>query len=204
MGRRYTRPVTLDPSREPAGRWAGGGLPGVIRTHLERHEDERGSFTELWRASWLEGVAGAPFVQANLSRSRGGVLRGLHVHRRQADLWVVVEGSSLVALVDLREAATGTARPRSATLELRRDDALFIPPLVAHGFLARSDLILAYLVTSEFDGSDEYGFAWDDADAGVAWPAGDPILSERDRTAPTLGVVLERLRTDQAGQSDGA
>ena len=195
--------MTRDPSLEPAGRWSDGGFPGVLRTRLERHEDERGSFTELWRAGWFAGVAGASFVQANLSRSRRDVLRGLHVHRRQADLWVVVDGSSLVALVDLRDAMSGAAPARSLTLDLDRDDALFIPPLVAHGFLARTDLTLVYLVTTEFDGSDEYGFAWDDTEAAVLWPADDPILSQRDRAAPPLRDVLERLRTDQPGHSEG-
>jgi dTDP-4-dehydrorhamnose 3,5-epimerase len=192
------------PAMQQGPRWIDAGLPGVRRMRLEPHTDERGSFTELWRASWLDAAVDGRFVQANLSRSRRGVLRGLHVHRRQADLWIVAGGRSSVALVDLRDATPGTGVPRSAMLELRRDDALFIPPLVAHGFLARTDLVLVYLVTSEFDGSDEIGFAWDDPQAAVAWPIDDPILSERDRSAPPLAAVLERLRDGQPGQSEPA
>jgi dTDP-4-dehydrorhamnose 3,5-epimerase len=192
------------PSVQQGPGWSDAGLPGVRRMRLEPHADERGSFTELWRASWLDPTVDGRFVQANLSRSRRGVLRGLHVHRGQADLWIVAGGRSSVALVDLRDATLGTGMPRSVMLELRRDEALFIPPLVAHGFLALTDLVLVYLVTSEFDGSDEIGFAWDDPQAAVPWPVDDPILSERDRSAPPLAAVLERLRDGQSGQSEPA
>ena len=180
-------------TRTPRGIWAETGIPGVLRARLTRHEDERGSFTELWRASWLRAEASSPFVQANLSRSRAGVLRGLHVHARQADLWVVVEGSAFVAVVDLRDAVTGRGEPRSADMDLSPDDALYIPPLVAHGFYARTDLALTYLVTEEFDGSDEHGFAWNDPRASVSWPTARPVLSARDAAASPLGDVLDRL-----------
>jgi len=71
---------------------------------------------------------------------------------------------------------------------------------VAHGFLALEPLELVYLVTNEFDGTDELGFAWDDQLAGVPWPAvpgtpdGRPILSERDRSNPPLRELVARLR----------
>src|SRR6185503_13243430 len=95
--------------------------------------DSRGSFRELWRDSAFPaltaeatgGPAGtAPaFVQANLSTSAAGVLRGLHYHRRQLDYWVVVSGRALVALVDVRPVATGTAtRPPVETHELGADE----------------------------------------------------------------------------------
>ena len=75
-----------------------------------------------------------------------------------------------------------------------------IPTGVAHGFLALTDLTLLYLVTNEYDGSDELGFAWDDPAVGVPWPPvaatsdGRPILSDRDRSNPSLAELVERLR----------
>jgi len=75
-----------------------------------------------------------------------------------------------------------------------------IPTGVAHGFLALEPLSLLYLVTNEYDGSDELGFAWDDPAVGVPWPAvpgtpdGRPTLSDRDRSNPTLLELVERLR----------
>ncbi len=141
------------------------------------------------------------FVQANLSDSAPGVLRGLHVHRRQLDYWIVNGGRALVALVDLRPMLRdGATRPVVETRELGTDDWVVIPSGVAHGFLALDTLQLLYLVTNAYDGSDELGFGWDDPDAAVPWPAvsqtldGRPILSERDRTNPTLADLVVRLR----------
>lgn len=185
---------TLDPARA-SDRWAPTGIAGALRTRLTRRPDERGSFTELWRASWTAELAtDERFVQANLSRSLAGVLRGLHVHRRQADLWLVVSGRVFVAMVDLRDAVAGSGEPHTASMELGPDEAVYLPPLVAHGFHALADLELVYLVTNEFDGSDEYGFRWDDPEAAVPWPPGQPILSERDASAPDLTAVLQDLR----------
>ena len=178
-------------------------LAGVTWGRIARYADERGSFRELWRASAMP----LGFVQANLSVSAPGVLRGLHVHRRQLDHWTVASGRAFVALVDLRAAlaATGSEPPQPdhvaiATRTLEADETVTIPAGIAHGFLALEPLELVYLVTNEYDGSDELGFAWDDPVAGVPWPAvpavpgGRPILSERDRANPSLADLLGDLR----------
>ncbi|TMD32266.1 MAG: dTDP-4-dehydrorhamnose 3,5-epimerase [Chloroflexi bacterium] len=192
-------------------------LDGVRLGRLQRHADERGAFRELWRASTFgelspgdtgatadlmaEPAGGQRFVQANLSTSRPGVLRGLHYHRRQLDYWVVASGRALVALVDVRPLLDGSG-PQALveTHDLRADDWVVIPVGVAHGFLALEELELLYLVTNEYDGGDELGFAWDDPAVGVPWPRlamtadGRPILSDRDRTNPTLADLVARLR----------
>lgn len=173
-------------------------LPGVRYGAIVRHADDRGSFRELWRAAEFPRAA---FVQANLSASAPDVLRGLHLHRRQDDLWVVADGRAFVALVDVRPFLDGSGPAAVVeTRELRADDWVFIPSGVAHGFLALDPLQLVYLVTNEYDGSDELGFAWDDPAVAVAWPAlggtpdGRPILSGRDAANPTLAELLVRLR----------
>jgi len=186
-------------------------LPEVRLGRLVRHGDSRGAFREVWRASAFPVLTaaetGAPagseprFVQANLSSSAAGVLRGLHYHRHQLDYWVVARGRALVALVDVRPVATGAAdRAPVETHELAADDWVVIPAGVAHGFLALEALELLYLVTNEFDGSDELGFAWDDPAVGVPWPEieatpdGRPILSDRDRSNPSLAELVASLR----------
>ncbi len=178
--------------------WEPLPLPGVLRRRLTLHPDDRGSFMELWRASWTEGLdpgSGDPGPrQANLSRSAPGVLRGLHLHRRQADLWLVADGSPIVALVDLRAAIAGSGPAVPLLVEAAPGDAFWLPAGVAHGFAARDPLTLIYLVTNEYDGSDELGFRWDDPDAGVPWPDRDPILSPRDAAAPSLAALLAELR----------
>jgi dTDP-4-dehydrorhamnose 3,5-epimerase len=187
-------------------------LAGVRLGRVERHADSRGSFRELWRESSFPALTaeetGAPagttprFRQANLSTSAAGVLRGLHYHRRQLDYWVVVSGRALVALVDVRPVANGTAqRAPVETHGLAADEWVVIPAGVAHGFLALEPLELLYLVTNEFDNSDELGFAWDDPDVAVPWPAiegtpdGRPILSDRDRSNPSLAQLVASLRS---------
>ncbi|HEX7950177.1 MAG TPA: dTDP-4-dehydrorhamnose 3,5-epimerase [Candidatus Limnocylindrales bacterium] len=176
-------------------------LPGVRVGRLVSHGDARGSFTELWRASNTATGSDA-FVQANLSSSSQGVLRGLHLHRHQIDYWVVAEGRAFVALVDARGLIDGTAMvPSVETHELAENDWVVIPAGVAHGFLALEPTRLLYLVTNEYDGSDELGFAWDDPAVGVPWPVlsvtadGRPIVSERDASNPSLAVLVARLRT---------
>jgi dTDP-4-dehydrorhamnose 3,5-epimerase len=182
-------------------------LAGVRYGALVRHGDSRGAFRELWRASWFRdlpaeatGQSDARFVQANLSSSAAGVLRGLHYHGRQLDFWVVAAGRAFVALVDVRPVVAGTGRATVETRELVADEWVVIPTGVAHGFLALEPLELIYVVTNEYDGSDELGFAWDDATVGVPWPVlaatpdGRPILSERDQGNPSLQELVDRLR----------
>jgi dTDP-4-dehydrorhamnose 3,5-epimerase len=176
------------------------GLSGVRYGAIQRHGDSRGSFRELWRASAFPGRA---FVQANLSTSARGVLRGLHLHRRQDDVWVVGAGRAFVALVDVRPLLVDAdAAPIVETRELPVDHWVEIPTGVAHGFLALEPLDLIYLVSNEYDGSDELGFAWDDPAAGVPWPPVDgtpdalPILSGRDDANPSLADLAARLRAD--------
>ena len=177
-------------------------LPGVRYGAIVRHADTRGSFRELWRAS---DFPDEPFVQANLSTSAAGVLRGLHLHRRQDDLWIVADGRAFVALVDLRPMLDGSgSAPRIETRELGADEWVAIPTGIAHGFLALDPLQLIYLVTNEYDGSDELGFAWDDPTVAVDWPRlkgtvdGRPILSERDGANPPLSELLVRIREQGA------
>ena len=189
---------------------APSALPGVRYGAVARFGDARGSFRELWRASAFGAIdptdaGGDPgttptFVQANLSISAPGVLRGLHLHRRQLDYWFVAEGRAFTALVDLRPMLAGGVAPAVETRELAADDWVAIPTGVAHGFLAVEALQLVYLVTNDYDGTDELGFAWDDEIADVPWPHvastpdGRPVLSGRDQANPSLSELVASLR----------
>ena len=176
-------------------------LPGVVIGRLQRFPDARGSFAEAWRASGDKSTDPFAGVQANLSSSARGVLRGLHLHQRQLDRWIVLDGVAFVALVDLRSMVAGDAtEPSVLTATLAKDETVVIPPGVAHGFLAIEPLELLYVVTNEYDGTDELGFLWDDPLVNVAWPVvdtsdGRPIVSERDRTNPSVAELVARLRS---------
>ena len=118
---------------------------------------------------------------------------------------VYVAGGNLVSAnddgVDVRPLMDGSGeRAAVETRELAADDWVVIPAGVAHGFLALEPLELLYLVTNEFDNSDELGFAWDDPAVGVPWPRieatpdGRPILSDRDQSNPSLAELVASLR----------
>jgi dTDP-4-dehydrorhamnose 3,5-epimerase len=115
----------------------------------------------------------------------------MHFHRSQTDRWVVLEGTAFVALCDVRPGSHTRGTVATGTFEAAGGlAALSIPPGVAHGFCAVTDVVLQYMVTAYHDGTDEYGFAWDDPQAAIRWPVEQPILSERDRSNPPLSEVL--------------
>jgi len=166
-------------------------IAGVFLITIEPFVDHRGDFSELYRREWIP--EGREMVQANLSVSRAGVLRGLHYHREQADYWVLLSGVEFVGLYDLRR----DAPTRGRKLQIRIDAGselrgLYIPPGVAHGFFAETEIRLLYLVDRYFTGRDEHGIAWDDPEIGIEWPSDDPVLSERDRANPSLADVLRK------------
>ena len=167
-------------------------IEGVVLRDLVAHDDDRGSVSEIFRQDWLPGADA--MVQANVSRSRAGVLRGLHVHREQADYWVVLAGSAFVGLADLRAGSPTEGRAASVRLDAEQArSALYIPPGVAHGYYAETDLLLQYLVDRTYTGGDEFGVAWDDPDLGIDWPDRRPTLSERDRSNARLSEVRASL-----------
>jgi dTDP-4-dehydrorhamnose 3,5-epimerase len=157
------------------------GIPGALLGEPQVHQDARGSFLEIFR----ENLLGVKFVQANHSRSKKGVLRGLHYHRRQADAWYVMSGKAQAMLADVRK-PPGTPAVASIDLSGGKPRVLYIPPGVAHGFLALTNVDLVYWVTHYYDSTDEFGIAWDDPTLNAPWKIDDPILSERDKANPKL------------------
>ncbi len=165
------------------------GIEGVRLIPLSPHHDERGSFVEIYRQEWLHQPD--QVVQANLSISREGVLRGLHFHRRQRDYWCVVSGTAFIGLYDLRVGSpTEGSKAELPIREGEERSGLLVPPGVAHGLFAETTTMLLYLVDAYFTGEDEFGVAWDDPQVGIRWPRSDPIVSERDRSNPSLTQLV--------------
>jgi dTDP-4-dehydrorhamnose 3,5-epimerase len=157
-------------------------IPGAEVRRPRVHADLRGRFLEIFRAAAMP----AGFVQANHSYSAAGVLRGLHYHERQADLWYLVTGRAQVALADLR-GRDGAPPVETFVLDAGEPATVYVPPGVAHGYLALTPIDIIYWVTCEYDPSDEHGVAWDDPTLAIPWQLdGDPIVSERDAANPTL------------------
>jgi dTDP-4-dehydrorhamnose 3,5-epimerase len=154
----------------------------VLIVEPDVHGDARGRFIETYRRSWFP--LGREMVQGNRSDKQSGAVVGLHYHLHQADYWLVPRGRARVVLHDLRE---GSPTDRATqTLEIGEDDSrgVFIPPGVAHGFAAMTDLTITYMVDSYYNPEDELGVAWDDPEIGADWGVPDPILSPRDQSNP--------------------
>jgi dTDP-4-dehydrorhamnose 3,5-epimerase len=168
-------------------------LDGPILFAPRRLGDERGFFIETFRQEWLPSVA---FVQDNHSRSRRGTVRGMHFQRRpgQAKLVRCARGAILDVVVDLRRASPTFGEWEAVRLDDAEARELFVPVGFAHGFAVVSEEAdVIYKVSSYFDAETEAGFAYDDPAVGIAWPAGDLIASERDRTAPALADIHDEL-----------
>lgn len=160
--------------------------------------DARGDFRELFHAArYREAGLDATFVQDNVSRSRRGVVRGLHLQHphAQGKLVAVVDGAVVDVAVDVRRGSPTFGR--WAALELTADNAmqLWIPPGFAHGFAVLSETAtLAYKCTAAYSADDELALRWDDPALGIDWRVAAPLLSARDAAAPTLAdVAPERL-----------
>ena len=150
----------------------------IERFPLRRHEDERGWFTELARASGLP----KPFRQANLSWSRKGVIRGLHYHEHgQDDLFVCLQGMVRVVVLDLES----DEPPFCEDIGDENPVAIYVPGRRAHGYEALTDALFCYLVTEEYDAAhpDEHGIPWDDPRVVDLWSTRSPLLSARDAAA---------------------
>jgi dTDP-4-dehydrorhamnose 3,5-epimerase len=128
-------------------------------------------------------------VQANRADRQQGAIVGLHYHLHQADYWYVPFGVARVVLHDLR--AGGPTDGATLGLELSEHNhvGVFIPPGVAHGFAALSDMTITYLVDGYYNPADELGVAWDDPKIGADWGVENPILSERDRANPVRDAL---------------
>ncbi len=169
-------------------------IAGVLLSTPKVYPDDRGSFHEAFRASWFGDDR--RWVQWNVSRSRANVLRGLHHHKLQTDYWVLVDGRAYVGLYDLRADSATFSKSLCIELNAASSQTLLIPPGVAHGFRAATDLTLMYLLDQEYTGQDEHGVLWNDPALGLdeSWMGGpQPLVSARDAANPPLAEALARL-----------
>jgi dTDP-4-dehydrorhamnose 3,5-epimerase len=162
-------------------------IAGVYIADPTVHADERGLFVETYRREWFP--LGREMIQANRADRDRGCVVGLHYHLHQADYWYVPFGRARVVLHDLRVGSPTDGATLTLDLGRRSDDThdhrgVFIPPGVAHGFAAVTDMTITYLVDAYYNAADELGVAWDDPDIAAEWGVADPILSKRDLTNP--------------------
>lgn len=153
--------------------------------------DERGFFLESYKYSEfkLNGIEDK-FVQDNHSRSKFGVLRGLHYQnppKPQGKLIRVIRGEIFDVAVDIRKASPYYGKWIGINLSEDNKLMLYIPPGFAHGFcVLSSEAEVIYKCTAEYDSSLEGGIIWNDPEIGIKWPIGNPIISLKDLNWPNL------------------
>ena len=176
-------------------------LPGALIIEPKVWGDARGFFFETWHAERYERI-GLPTAgpQENLSMSRRGVLRGLHLQHphAQGKLCQVFMGEVFDVAVDLRRGSPTFGRWVGVTLSAENKRQFWVPAGFAHGFLVTGESALfAYKCSDYYHPETEFSVRWDDPALGIDWPLADlgvPELSQKDQAAPLLSEIpAERL-----------
>lgn len=175
-------------------------LDGLLLIVPSVYTDQRGYFLETWHQTrYAELGINWPFVQDNLSFSYRGVLRGLHFQNPtpQGKLVSILQGEVFDVAVDIRRSSPTFKQWQGFLLSSENKHQLFIPPGFAHGFVVLSETALChYKCTNFYSKNDELTIRWDDPEIAIKWPIPNPILSQKDASAPQLRELpVERLFT---------
>jgi dTDP-4-dehydrorhamnose 3,5-epimerase len=160
-------------------------LPEVLLLEPRVFADDRGFFFESWNARvFAEAGIDAAFVQDNHSRSRGGVVRGLHyqIEQAQGKLVRVISGEVYDVAVDLRRSSPNFGRSVGVVLSAESRKMMWVPAGFAHGFLTLSESAdFLYKTTDYWNAKHERTLLWNDAALRIDWPlSGAPILAPKD------------------------
>lgn len=167
-------------------------LPGIFIIEPRVFEDDRGFFFESFNAETFCHATGvqATFVQDNHSRSRKGVLRGLHyqLETPQGKLVRVVSGEVLDVVVDVRRSSPHFGQWLAVRLSAENHRQLWVPEGFAHGFVTLSDVAeVLYKTTDYYDPRAERSILWDDPELAIDWQLDSaPLLSAKDQCAKPL------------------
>jgi dTDP-4-dehydrorhamnose 3,5-epimerase len=168
-------------------------LPGVVVLEPKSYSDHRGSFFECYNQRILAAVGiTASFVQDNQSRSRRGVLRGLHYQlgQPQDKLVRAISGEIFDVVVDIRQGSPTFGRWTSVILSAENTLLLYVPKGFAHGFAVLSETAeVVYKCSDFYAPSQERGVTWNDPELAIPWPVAEPILSDKDVLLPTLATI---------------
>lgn len=172
-------------------------LDGVVIIRPAVHGDERGFLLESYHQAKFAAL-GLPteWVQENHSRSKYGVLRGLHYQDERVPMAKLVRctvGRVFDVAVDLRVGSPTFSRWVGVELAADNFQQLLVPSGFGHGFAVLSDVAeLQYKCTGLYTPSVEGAVRWNDPEIGIVWPLAEPLLSARDQTAMTLAQYREQ------------
>lgn len=168
-------------------------LPGCLVIEPQVFGDSRGFFYESYNeAKYREAGIDRRLVQANVSRSARGVLRGLHYQwpYSQGKLVSVLEGEVYDVAVDIRRGSPTFGQWAGAMLTAENHRHLWIPEGFAHGFCVLSEFAtFSYQCTDLYNARADGGIRWNDPAIGIDWPVSQPLLSDKDSKAPLLADV---------------
>ena len=166
-------------------------IAGVFVVSPQVFGDSRGQFVETYRREWVPGAR--EMIQSNRADRRANAVVGLHYHLHQADYWYVPFGTARMVLHDLRVGGPTDGATLSMDLSGENHLGVYIPPGVAHGFAALTDMTITYLVDGYYNPADELGVAWNDPEVAADWGVTAPVLSDRDLANPLRSGIESRL-----------
>jgi dTDP-4-dehydrorhamnose 3,5-epimerase len=172
-------------------------IPGVIVIEPHAFKDGRGFFMEFYNKDLFEALGFADaIVQANHSRSKKGVVRGMHYQLNphpMGKLIKVIKGKIFDAGVDIRKGSPTFGKWHGEVLSGENHKMLYFPPGFAHGFLAlEDDVDVVYLCTGTYSQKSERAILWNDPEVGIKWPLDKVkkvVLSEKDKKHPGIKNV---------------
>ena len=186
----------------PSGYYPSGAVQ-ILRTRIDGplilcppvHGDERGFFQETYRRNTYSGFGIVEeFVQDNHSRSRQGIVRGMHFQPGMAKLVRCPRGAILDVLVDLRKGSPTFGEWEGHWLDDENMHQLYCPDGFGHGFCVTSEVAdVVYKCSDYYDPTTERGIKYDDSEVGIEWPDIELIPSPRDASAPLLREIEAEL-----------
>jgi dTDP-4-dehydrorhamnose 3,5-epimerase len=170
-------------------------LPDLVIITIDYFQDERGFFIESWhKRDFAEAGLNLEFVQEGHSRSKYGVLRGLHYQDMTAPMGKLVRctvGAIFDVAVDLRSSSPTFGKWFGTELTAENKKQLYVPVGFAHGFATLSEVAeVQYKQTGFYAPSSEGTLSWNDPEVGVEWPIKEPTLSKRDQNGMSLKEYL--------------
>ena len=163
-------------------------LPEVLLIETKAVQDNRGFFWEIYQEEKFAALGiKSKFVQDNLTRSKNGVLRGLHFQQpfAQGKLIQVIRGEIFDVAVDIRKNSPTYGKWVSEILSENNHKLLYIPEGFAHGFCVLSEEAdVLYKVSNEYSPEHEHGIIWNDPKLNIDWPISKPIVSSNDSKLP--------------------
>ena len=171
-------------------------MEGLVVLEPTVHGDDRGFFLETYRRNACAELGiDVEFVQDNHSRSRRGIVRGMHFQPGMGKMVRCVRGAIFDVAVDIRRGSPTFGQWEGAELNDATHHQLYCPDGFAHGFCVLSEVAdVVYGCTTYYDPATEGGFRYDDPAVGIEWPPGlELIASARDSAAPLLSEIADLL-----------